>query len=733
MQIITGNIKKNTLKFQTQQWFLKTFAVAGIMFAVLLVPSLVYTGRVFRKLELEKYNQRVQNGADMIGKSIDQTLYVAQTLSNNKVFRSLKYKNFDYSQVSYEDKVFMKNYMSNLLQSDELASHVVLMLEKDVAISQNQIFFQNGYDYYPTSFCVNDYSFEEWQQVLSDNQNGFLPISKITHYGKSYEGLIYCIKWGSNGHMYMCFDTKDIQKLFVSDEESGECYLCIRTSQDDSVLYKNLPDDGFSGEILTSHVSSGDIEIDLYVGANVLDEKMKPLIWWILLYVAVCSLAIILVGVGGAYFVMYPLRSLLEILERYRHDESEIDYRQSVESVSNHILAVETDLQNYKELVWVQQERLRIRYLEKALNGQVFSLEDKMIFRSCFPDFPEEGYYVFRLRLWSADEKKDILYSEGIQLLNLFIEQNFPCFYLKEKLSDTELILITKTEDFESCCKHLEFIVSNVNREEPYYEVRCYVSKEYRYLENLSLAYAQVCNMEDFTFSEEKTRVCMPEEGFETKIAQTIVTRMMTFYTAVSCGNKEMALEWLHNYSEELLIMKKMVTNKCVYQMICSVLNCIKLEHMQLLLNQDVPRVSSYKKMEEGESIESVFGGVVSSFCDKINSGQQKVSNNFAKDLVDYVDEHYADCDICIDSLADYFERSPSTIRKTFKSVENITVAAYVEQKRMKLANELLQQNRAVAEVSQKCGYVNENSFYKAYRRFYGYAPSKHIGNTKEG
>ncbi|MBR4061046.1 MAG: helix-turn-helix domain-containing protein [Lachnospiraceae bacterium] len=40
-------------------------------------------------------------------------------------------------------------------------------------------------------------------------------------------------------------------------------------------------------------------------------------------------------------------------------------------------------------------------------------------------------------------------------------------------------------------------------------------------------------------------------------------------------------------------------------------------------------------------------------------------------------------------------------------------------------ANELLiQQNKTIYEIAMECGFNSDNSFYKAYRRFYGHAPS---------
>lgn len=733
MQILTEIRRKDNLKQQTLQWFLRAFAVVTIAFVVLLIPSLLYARNTFRELQLEKYHQRLTTGTKAIEESIDATLYVAQTLSTNNVFRPLRYKSIDYKQVTYKDRMFMKSYMDNLLKNEELTAHVALMLKEDVAVSRNQIFFENGYNYYPSFFCVNDYTFEEWKQVLAENQYGFLSASYVKNYGKSYDALIYGIKWGNTGYMYACFDTEDIKDLFVLEEEQGECFVRITRNTDDTILYEDLPEKGFEGEMLTSHVDSGNLKVEFYVGYNVLNQKMQPLFLWLIIYVVLCILMIVLISVGGTYFITYPLTGLLDILDKYKGNASKNDYKGSVEQISNSILAVETDLQNYKEMILVQQKRLRIRYLEKALNGQLLSQEDATLFRSCFPDFPEDGYYVFRIRLWTTGDETDALYQEAIQLLNFFIEKNFACFYLQEKISDTELILIARKADFEECCENLKFLVCNINQEEKYYELKCYVSNEYRYLENLSSAYAQVCNMEDFTFSAEQSQVCMLEEGFETMETQPFVTRFMSFYTAVSCGNKEMALDWIHTYSEELKTIGKPTTNKCVYQMICSILNCIKLERIHLLVHQDVPAESLYKKMDEGASLESLLIKTVSAFCDKINIRQRAESDNFAQDLVAYIDEHYMDCDICINSLADYFERSPSTVRKVFKNAMNITVASYIEQKRMQLANELLvQKNKTIGEVALECGYVNANSFYKAYRRVYGYAPSMLIGNTEE-
>ena len=43
----------------------------------------------------------------------------------------------------------------------------------------------------------------------------------------------------------------------------------------------------------------------------------------------------------------------------------------------------------------------------------------------------------------------------------------------------------------------------------------------------------------------------------------------------------------------------------------------------------------------------------------------------------------------------------------------------------MNLANELLAQNqKTINEIALECGFTNANTFYKAYKRMYGHAPT---------
>jgi len=54
-----------------------------------------------------------------------------------------------------------------------------------------------------------------------------------------------------------------------------------------------------------------------------------------------------------------------------------------------------------------------------------------------------------------------------------------------------------------------------------------------------------------------------------------------------------------------------------------------------------------------------------------------------------------------------------------------ISLSAYIEKKRMELASELLLHGEnSVTDVARKCGFTNDNTFYKAYKRTFGHSPT---------
>ena len=79
--------------------------------------------------------------------------------------------------------------------------------------------------------------------------------------------------------------------------------------------------------------------------------------------------------------------------------------------------------------------------------------------------------------------------------------------------------------------------------------------------------------------------------------------------------------------------------------------------------------------------------------------------------------------------MADRFGIAKATLQKIIKVATGATFSVYVGTQRLERAYRLMQEpGVSVQKVSEMCGFSSTNSFYKAFRRKYGVAPSAVTG-----
>lgn len=306
-----------------------------------------------------------------------------------------------------------------------------------------------------------------------------------------------------------------------------------------------------------------------------------------------------------------------------------------------------------------------------------------------------------------------------------------------QKISDSELMFLIAQKDYAEYEKVFSFVINNINREEPFYKVSCFVSKFYDHVESLSVAYRQIQNMATISFACKQNRVCTIDDCNDITMYSVSLAKLIPMYSAITNGNREMAMEQLRNYSEEVQQSHNDAFKKQVFEMIGTVLRCIKFEYSMLLFEKNIPDYNTCSRILKDNMICNYgdiylwFEETVDCFCTLIKNRIQKTEDSLVKRLVQYIDANYTDCDLCLMSLETHFKCSSTTMRSLFKEEMNITITSYIEQKRMKRANELLLQNqKPVKDIALECGFNNANSFYKAYKRVYGCSPTKALKTT---
>ncbi len=88
-----------------------------------------------------------------------------------------------------------------------------------------------------------------------------------------------------------------------------------------------------------------------------------------------------------------------------------------------------------------------------------------------------------------------------------------------------------------------------------------------------------------------------------------------------------------------------------------------------------------------------------------------------------YIDEHDTE-DIGLDEIAEQTNYSKNYISSTFKKQMNQTVLEYIQERRMRAAEQLLTESSLkVFEVAQQVGYRDINYFIRLFKTHYGVTP----------
>lgn len=114
-------------------------------------------------------------------------------------------------------------------------------------------------------------------------------------------------------------------------------------------------------------------------------------------------------------------------------------------------------------------------------------------------------------------------------------------------------------------------------------------------------------------------------------------------------------------------------------------------------------------------------------------AAQRAQKPDVADEIIEYVDMHYCDSDMCLSLLSTRFKLSEAYISRMIKLKTGSTYTEYVELKRMNRAAELLRgTSTSVNDIALRLGYETPNTFFKAFKRVYHMPPGVYRESTAE-
>ncbi len=94
-----------------------------------------------------------------------------------------------------------------------------------------------------------------------------------------------------------------------------------------------------------------------------------------------------------------------------------------------------------------------------------------------------------------------------------------------------------------------------------------------------------------------------------------------------------------------------------------------------------------------------------------------------AERIVRYVNNHLFE-DISVPKLAEHFYLSPSQFSRVFRQATGAAPWEYITKKRLTAAKEKIRSGSSAQSASESCGFGDYSSFYRAYMKHFGCAPT---------
>lgn len=723
--------EKHSESFHNQtilKWASRFFLIISVMFALIIVPLFIRIYNNISELEMSKRKQYLHNGTNKISSTVTGLLNISSILQNDNNFGMLRYNNFKNITVPVVTQNIMKKTLQNMILPYETVSHIAVQYDEERVITDKTVYFKNRINYYPAFFQVNDLSWEEWVDYLSGIGIGFSDVCHIKTPSLEYDALIIVIPWSNDAYLYACLDIAGIKEQIIEEGNINDCFFTIE-SADKRVLYTDFVQKTSKYKTISEVSSSGNIKISVHISDTLFDKNMKSFYVPVIIYICICTLFFVLMNIIGTRKISKPIINIINILEQSKNlksnrTEQSDDFTKGFEYISNILIDADKNIGKYQKALSTQHKIVQARFFEKAINGQLISENDIQSFYYSFPDFPD-SFILVSIKFWTfSDKYAALLYEEPLLLIQSFLQSELSVIY-QQQISSTELLLLFKKDSYDNSRKTLEFLISNINTNEPTYNIRCTASDVYNSVDDLSTAYQQLCSTDGMPLKDYQTQIRIASDVAKNYKATISVADIMTLSSAVISGNSKLALAKLAACSRELNYEDNALLARPIYDIIKSMLLYIKANHPQSRVKGKIP------DYDGGADLYDSLSETIKAYCALINENKGS-DNNFSYELLNYIDEHYTDPDICIAKIKTDFNCSESTLRKAFKQITDMSIAHYIEQKRMLLANELLNKKSSnVSEIAKMCGYDLPHSFYKAYKRFYGHAPT--VKNNPNG
>lgn len=349
------------------------------------------------------------------------------------------------------------------------------------------------------------------------------------------------------------------------------------------------------------------------------------------------------------------------------------------------------------------------------------------------------GSHLFILALSIVDSsqneltKKTRILEEIISYSEENIPQEITCCGFVDKMN--EKIIYTACTELCETPELQEGLLSFHNRLHEYFgfEMNIGCSSLYDRAADLSKAYMEALTALDYRIVFGYGKIIYFSQIGLSSYSHSWYPQELTrqFEIALKCRNEDRVhmvldqiMEYLHNNNTPLYVAKY-VCYDLMRLLADSLVVAQALPYKKTIGYHNIMNIARLTSFEQiTEILHQNVNFVLSS---NVKEQNEAAGRELKQKLEQYIEKNFADCNFSMTCLADEFHVSESTMRKSFKSVMNMTFIEYLAEKRIDKAKGLLTTTKLpLNSVAQQVGYLDTSSFIRRFKQKTGMPPGEY-------
>jgi AraC-like DNA-binding protein len=718
------------------------FALAVIL---LFVPVYRYVSGFTLENELGYARNRLRGGISVFDTTIMALNNTLVLTSEDSRFRMLKY-----SPLQIRENPFLltelQRTFNGIILSHSLIADAGIIFSREVILTRQRMFlFPDLYSFYDEYIRCGDMSMTGWAGLLSSGR----PIIPVQPYVSkdfgSYEALTFAVPWyfadepGQN-IMYATLPVKNIIPLIADAEVAAGSSIRIYDTRGNILMDYAGKSGGRKGErfhVLAEKSSAAPISFEIGIPASIINSKMQPVKNMILLFALIVTGIIIMLSLLFAYKGSEPMRGLLASIDATKNIKNEYerraengklnflrDFRRVYTDLAKSISAVDARLESSLRTIEQQTHLLRERIFDKALRRGIYGYEDKQEFQAMFPDFP--GLFQLAVVQYDCPGLLSVQETAALQLRLIgTIKSQLEAVFVQGMDGNAVVLLLPVSSaggKGGNWLPRLQSLRSELNRRINL-PLSFALSDVFDKASGLPRAWRQLQFIHITPGIDDLVSVGRIKENSPGGARLPVNINMpQMVYLALYNGNDAAACAILEECVSLLPETGDHLVSGLIFNMLHDIVMLLKLENPSILLNINVPR---YEGSRREDLFKKDFPGCFRQIAERIRSNREDSITAFGRRILDYINENLYDPELYSAMVLDHFDISQPTLQKLMKIVTGQTFLVYVETQRLTRAYEMLQEgNRTIQEVAAQCGFSKADSFYKAFKRTYGFPPS---------